>query len=218
MPPSIPLSPLDPWIAAKIGEPGRPLSATALAAYQTARLQETLRLARARSPFYRRRLAAVPQDLASLRDLESLPFTTAQDIQDHGLQFLCVSQDEIQRVVTLDSSGTTGNPKRIYFTRDDQELTVDFFRVGMATLTDPDDRVLILLPGDRPGSVGDLLAIVLGRLGAQPDQARPGARCRRDAGSDAPGARRLPGRCTDAGARVGHLWRGGKAEECAADH
>ena len=168
MQPSIPLSPLDPWIAAKIGEPGRPLSATALAAYQTARLQETLRLARARSPFYRRRLAAVPQDLASLRDLESLPFTTAQDIQDHGLQFLCVSQDEIQRVVTLDSSGTTGNPKRIYFTRDDQELTIDFFRVGMATLTDPGDRVLILLPGERPGSVGDLLAIALGRLGAQP--------------------------------------------------
>ena len=168
MQPSIPLSPLDPWIAAKIGKPGMPLSSTALAAYQTARLQDTLRLARARSPFYRRRLAAVPQDLASLRDLPSLPFTTAQDIRDHGLQFLCVSQDEIQRVVTLDSSGTTGNPKRIYFTRDDQELTIDFFRVGMATLTDPGDRVLILLPGERPGSVGDLLAIALGRLGAHP--------------------------------------------------
>jgi phenylacetate-CoA ligase len=165
---AIPLSPLDPWNAAKIGEPGKPLSAVALAAYQLARLGDTLRLARTRSPFYRRRLAASPQDLASLRDLQSLPFTTAQDIRDHGLQFVCVSQDEIQRVVTLDSSGTTGSPKRIYFTRDDQELTIDFFRAGMATLTDPGDRVLILLPAERPGSVGDLLAIALGRLGVRP--------------------------------------------------
>jgi phenylacetate-CoA ligase len=168
MQPATPLSPLDPWIAAKIGEPGRPLSAAALAGYQLARLADTLRLARASSPFYRRRLAATPEDLASLRDLQSLPFTTAQDIRDRGLQFVCVSQDAIQRVVTLDSSGTTGSPKRIYFTRDDQELTIDFFRIGMATLTDPGDRVLILLPGERPGSVGDLLAIALGRLGAQP--------------------------------------------------
>ncbi len=165
MPSGVALSPLDPWIAAKIGAP---LSAAALAADQLARLRDTLRLARARSPFYRRRLADAPQDLASLRELPSLPFTTAQDIRDAGLQFLCVSQDEIQRVVTLDSSGTTGNPKRVYFTRDDQELTVDFFRVGMTTLADPGDRVLILLPGERPGSVGDLLAIALGRLGAQP--------------------------------------------------
>lgn len=168
MPPILLLSPLDPWIAAKIGEPGKPFSAAALAAYQLARLQDTLRLARASSPFYRRRLADAPQDLASLRDLQALPFTTAQDIRAAGLQFLCVSQDEIQRVVTLDSSGTTGNPKRIYFTRADQELTIDFFRVGMSTLADPGDRVLILLPGERPGSVGDLLAIALGRLGAQP--------------------------------------------------
>jgi phenylacetate-coenzyme A ligase PaaK-like adenylate-forming protein len=71
-------------------------------------------------------------------------------------------------VVTLDSSGTTGQPKRIYFTGDDQALTVDFFRVGMSTFTDPGDRVLILLPGETPGSVGDLLAIGLAQLGAIP--------------------------------------------------
>lgn len=168
MPPDIPLTPLDRWVAAKIGAAGGPASAGALAAYQLARLRDTLRLARDKSPFYRRRLADAPEDLASLRDLTALPFTTAADIRDAGLQFLCVSQDQIQRVVTLDSSGTTGNPKRLYFTRDDQELTVDFFAVGMATFTRPGDRVLILLPCQRPGSVGDLLAIALERLGARP--------------------------------------------------
>lgn len=36
----------------------------------------------------------------------------------------------------------------------------------MSTFTGAGDRVLILLPGDRPGSVGDLLATALPRLGA----------------------------------------------------
>ncbi len=67
----------------------------------------------------------------------------------------------IQRVVTLDdanfplatltTSGTTGQPKRLYFTRDDQELTIDFFHIGMSMFTDPGDRVSILLPGETPG-------------------------------------------------------------------
>lgn len=165
---SIHLTPLEPWIASRIGVRSPPVPSSALAAYQLERLRETLRLVRSRSAFYRRRLAGAPQEPGSLCDLPSLPFTTAQDIRDFGPQFLCVSQDEIQRVVTHDSSGTTGNPKRLYFTSDDQELTVDFFRVGMATLAAPGDRVLILLPGARPGSVGDLLASALVRLGAQP--------------------------------------------------
>jgi phenylacetate-CoA ligase len=164
----IPLSPLEPWIAAKIGEFGRPFTRAALEAHQLAQLNDTLRLARSHSLSYRRRLADVPGELASLDDLYSLPFTTSEDIREQGLQFLCVSQDEIRRVVTLDSSGTTGNPKRIYFTGADQELTVDFFRAGMSTFTEPGDRVLILLPGERPGSVGDLLASALERLGARP--------------------------------------------------
>ncbi len=71
-------------------------------------------------------------------------------------------------MVTLQTSGTTGRPKRIYFTNEDQELTIDFFKVGMSTLTGPLDRVLILLPCKTPGSVGDLLRIGLERLGAIP--------------------------------------------------
>ncbi|MCA9960354.1 MAG: AMP-binding protein, partial [Anaerolineales bacterium] len=52
------------------------------------------------------------------------------------------------------------------FTAADQELTRDFFHVGMSTFTAPGDRVLILLPCARPGSVGDLLDQALARLGA----------------------------------------------------
>jgi phenylacetate-CoA ligase len=163
------LTPLEPWIARKIGhrDDRSTLTQERIRNYQLARLRDTLRLARERSPFYRRHMAGAPGDVSCLEDLARFPFTTADDVRENGLQFLCVSQGDIQRVVTLDTSGTTGNPKRLYFTRADQELTIDFFHVGMSTLTDPGDRVLILLPGERPGSVGDLLAAALRRLGAE---------------------------------------------------
>lgn len=164
LPKGMALTPLDPWIARKMGVSR--LTREALDAYQLARLQETLAYARERSRFYRAYLADAPARLESLADMTALPFTTAADIREDALRFVCVSQGEIARVVTLDTSGTTGAPKRLYFTAADQELTVDFFQVGMSTFTAPGDRVLILLPCARPGSVGDLLAQALARMGA----------------------------------------------------
>nr|WP_305146609.1 AMP-binding protein [Anaerovorax odorimutans] len=57
----------------------------------------------------------------------------------------------------METSGTTGLPKRIFFTEEDQELTIDFFHNGMQLLTDASDTVMILMPCRRPGSIGDLL-------------------------------------------------------------
>jgi phenylacetate-coenzyme A ligase PaaK-like adenylate-forming protein len=94
-----------------------------------------------------------------------VPFTTAADLIRHGERFFCGSLDDIERVVTLFSSGTTAPPKRIYLTREDLNHTLDFFAVGMAGIVSPGDRVLILLPGDRPDSVGDLLKRGLARIG-----------------------------------------------------
>lgn len=160
------MTPLDAWIAGKVGRPGAPLKRADLEAFQLDRLQATLDLVRNRSRFYRSHLKSSPGRPARLEDLAGLPFTTAADLRADPLAFVCVSQDAIQRVVTLDTSGTTGAPKRIYFTAADQELTLDFFQAGMSTFTGRGDRVLILLPGETPGSVGDLLARSLERLGA----------------------------------------------------
>ena len=108
------LTPLDPWIAGKIGQHGRRASRAAIDAYQLGKLRETLHLANTRSAFYRERLAAAPLDLVALTDFCHFPFTTAEDIRERPLKFVCVSQGEIHRVVTLSSSGTTGRPKRLY--------------------------------------------------------------------------------------------------------
>ncbi|MGD8543098.1 MAG: AMP-binding protein, partial [Desulfobacteraceae bacterium] len=72
----------------------------------------------------------------------------------------------VARVVTLRSSGTSAPPKRLFFSAADLQRTVDFFHHGMSTLVAPGERVLILMPGEQPGSVGRLLVEGLGRLGA----------------------------------------------------
>ncbi len=151
------LTPLEPWIAAKIGRANQPLIRSALEKWQLEKLNETLHLASTGSSFYRQHLKGYPHTLDNLSDLARLPLTSAEDLKQNPLAFVSVSQDEISRVVTLQTSGTSGAPKRLFFTAEDQELTIDFFGVGMSTLTRPGERVMILLPGDKPGSVGDLL-------------------------------------------------------------
>jgi len=162
------LTPLEPWIAQKVGlSPGERLTRAAIEAYQLQKLGETLRLVQEKSLFYRTHLRKAPSHLTSLEDLQAFPFTTAEDLKSDPYKFVCCSQNEISRIVTLPTSGTTGLPKRLFFTEDDQELTIDFFQAGMSTLVGEGDRVLILLPGERPGSVGDLLVKALPRIGAQ---------------------------------------------------
>jgi phenylacetate-coenzyme A ligase PaaK-like adenylate-forming protein len=162
-------TPLDAAIARKIGSGGVNLCPEELAAYQLVKLRETIEYACLRSPFYRKKLGEQAQhSLTCLADMDGLSLTTSEELSEEGLQFLCVSQDEISRVVTLSSSGTTGTPKRVFFTADDQELAVDFFRTGTANLVEKGDHVLVLLPGETPGSVGDLLASGIDRFGAVP--------------------------------------------------
>jgi phenylacetate-coenzyme A ligase PaaK-like adenylate-forming protein len=162
------LSPLDPWICRKVGSNHPVVQRRELEAWQLSRLNETMELVRAKSRHYRELFRKMPEKLESLDDLCQFSFTSAEDIRCNPLRFVCVSQDEIQRVVSLQSSGTTGEPKRLFFTQDDQKLTIDFFGVGMSTLTEPGERVLILLPGEKAGSVGDLLKLGLEQTGRQP--------------------------------------------------
>jgi phenylacetate-CoA ligase len=72
-------------------------------------------------PFYREKLSelgAQPGHIKSLADVRRLPFTTGADLRaiyPDGL--LAVSRDEPVRLHT--SSGTTGKPKAIFFSRND---------------------------------------------------------------------------------------------------
>jgi phenylacetate-coenzyme A ligase PaaK-like adenylate-forming protein len=155
------LTPLQPWIMKKLGCQAAEFDRCTLEEIQLKRLRAVFDYARFRSPFYRELYAALPAEFNTFKDFSRFPFTSAEDIRINPLRFVCVSQEEIHRIVTLPTSGTTGQPKRIFFTEADQALTIDFFGVGMSTLVEKGDRVLILLPCERPGSVGDLLATAL---------------------------------------------------------
>lgn len=159
------ITPLHAWIAQRIGCPAVDFNHSTLERYQLERLKWVIQYAKQHSRFYRELFANTPETINSFDDLSNFPFTSANDLRADPNRFVCVPQDEVSRIVTLPTSGTTGESKRVFFSASDQELTVDFFIVGMSTLSKPGDRVLILLPGLRPGSVGDLLKVGLERLG-----------------------------------------------------
>ena len=88
---------------------------------QLERLQATLNRVYGHVPFYRKRLDAMgisPEDITSLSELSRLPFTTKEDLRDnypYGL--FAVPMREVVRVHA--SSGTTGSPTGVGYTRND---------------------------------------------------------------------------------------------------
>lgn len=161
-----PRTPLHSWLGRKLGlASGQAPDPEAIAGYQLAKLRESIIQVRKHSPFHRERLLGLPDGFPDrLEDLAQAPLTTSQDLRLHHLSMLCVSLNQVARVVTLRTSGTTAQPKRVYFSDSDLELTLDFFHNGMSTMVEPGGCTLILLPGATPDSVGDLLARALARM------------------------------------------------------
>ncbi len=95
-------------------------------------------------------------------------FTTPEDLASHGRDYVRVGAGEVRRIVTLPSSGTTGDRKRLYFTEGDLRRTTEFFRDGMRGICRPGDKVAILLGSDSPDGVGVLLKTGLEEMGARP--------------------------------------------------
>ena len=134
--------------------------------YQLSKFRETLAYAKKHSRFYRGCLSKTdPDSIRDSGDVRRVPFTTSEELAENPLDFVCVPPGEIGRIVTLPTSGTAGSSKRVFFTTDDQELTVDFFCSGMSALAGKNDRVLIFLPGKSEGSIGGLLVRALERIG-----------------------------------------------------
>jgi phenylacetate-CoA ligase len=160
------ISPLESLMAKKLGaDSSKPVPLAAIRRHQMEKLAETLAYVRRRSSFYREKFAHIAWlDGADEAMLAALPFTSEEELRRHGGEMLCVSQDEVARIITMQSSGTTGPPKRLFFSEDDVEQTLDFFHHGMQALVAPGEAVLILLPGRTPDSAGDLLARGLARM------------------------------------------------------
>ena len=159
------ITPLEALTGKVIDQNTLPLSRSDIERYQGEKLRGLIDYCSEHSTFYRQKLADTKiTSFAGLQDLPRLPLTSETDLRSHGLEMCCVSQDAVARIISIHSSGTTGSPKRLFFTDTDLELTLDFFQHGMRPLVDPGQRVAILLPGTTPDSTGYLLAKALKRM------------------------------------------------------
>lgn len=150
------VTPLEEWIVGKSGLKER--DPKLLEEYQLTRVRETLCYVKKNSRFYRERLSSIDENLIHTWEaFRTIPFTYPCHIGQSPLDFLCVSQKEIKRIITIKSSGTSSEEKRIFFTEADLDLTVDFFKFGFRAMVASKDRVLVLFPGGSYGSVGDVI-------------------------------------------------------------
>ena len=159
---------LQQWVGERTGL-GSSLNPRTLEQFQFARLREQLNYARSHSPYYSGRLQAL--DIESIRDRSSLPllpFTPAQALREEPQKLCCISGSEAVRVTTLNTSGSSGDTKRVWFSQADLARTIEFFAKGMAVMVGPGQRALVLLSGSTPDSLGDLLGRALTGMGVNP--------------------------------------------------
>ena len=101
---------------------------------QLKRLRETMQRVAAHVPFYQHRLAEAgvgPTDIRSLEDLRRLPFTTNADLRaTYPRGLVATPPGELLRLHT--SSGTTGKPKALFFSRSDVDNAADLIARAMA--------------------------------------------------------------------------------------
>ena len=108
-------------------EPVETCSRDHLEALQLARMQASFRHAYANVPHYEKKLDAAgvhPDDLRALSDLAKFPFTTKADLRDtYPYGMFAVPMDRIVRIHA--SSGTTGKPTVVGYTKADIDMWAD---------------------------------------------------------------------------------------------
>jgi phenylacetate-CoA ligase len=106
----------------------------ALTALQTARLRQTLERAYANVPHFRRKCDDArikPEDLKTLADISRFPFTLKTDLRDtYPFGLFAVPREQVIRLHA--SSGTTGKPTVVGYTRGDLDRWSDLMARSMA--------------------------------------------------------------------------------------
>lgn len=109
---------------------------------QLKRLKETLQRVYNLTPFYKKKfdeLGINPDDFSSLEEVSKLPFTKKQDLRDHyPFGLFTVPNSEVVRIHS--SSGTTGKPTVVGYTKEDMavwdEVMARVYTMAGATAND----------------------------------------------------------------------------------
>ena len=90
---------------------------------QSDRLKSMVKYIYANSSFYKKKLDAVgisPDSIKSIDDIKKLPFTTKEDMRDNYPYGLFSDPNNLAEIHV--SSGTTGNPTLVGYTKEDLAL------------------------------------------------------------------------------------------------
>lgn len=131
------------------------LSRQELCALQLKKLNETLAWAQEHSRFYQERFPA--QALTSLDEVATLPLMDETAFACGLAPLVCLPQSQLSRIVTVPTSGTTGEPKRIAFTPAEQDDIVQYLASGMRMLAQPEEAIAVLYPCEHEGGLGQLI-------------------------------------------------------------
>lgn len=153
---------LDAWVMHKEGV--KRLDRSTIEEIQLRKLNGLLLREEQRGGFYK----GLPGQLGSLEELAGLPFTTEEELKSQGNRMLLLSQAQVERVRTENTSGTTGAVKRVFYSEGDSDRTVSFFEAGLSELVFPKEKVMICMPFSGKRGLGELIAEAVENLGAQP--------------------------------------------------
>ncbi|TWI96357.1 phenylacetate-CoA ligase [Mucilaginibacter frigoritolerans] len=135
---------------------------------QEQKLKELLSYLQEKSPFYKELFAKYGVDISTIRtlaDLQSLPTTSKEDLQQRNNDFLCVDSQQI--VEYTSTSGTLGSPVTIALTESDLNRLTDneynSFKCADGTAADTYQLMLTL---DRQFMAGIAYYMGLRKLGA----------------------------------------------------
>ena len=136
----------------------------ALNKIQLAKLNAVLKREKEREGFYRN----LPEKLENLDALKTFPFTTESELAKNSGRMLLCSQGEVQRVISEQTSGTTGAGKRVFYTERDCEHTIELFMAGLGEFIYPGSTTMVAMPFSGPFGLGELIAEAIRRIGAKP--------------------------------------------------
>lgn len=134
------------------------LSRNEIEEIQLSRLQEVVRRIYEKVPAYRKKMdqqGIKPDHVKSLSDLKNMPFTTKQDLRDnYPFGLFTVPKKELVRIHA--SSGTTGKPTVVGYTRNDMKIWTECVSriAAMGGTTDDDVAQICFGYGMFTGALG----------------------------------------------------------------
>ena len=143
---------------------------------QEKKLQETLAYLQQHSPFYKELFAnnhIHTGSIKTLGDLQKLPITTKEDLQQRNDDFLCVPQNKI--IEYTSTSGTLGSPVTVALTESDlQRLAFNEYSSFLCADGKPDDIYQLMLTLDRQFMAGMAYYSGIRKMGAGIIRVGPG--------------------------------------------